>query len=248
MHNIASFLDSTYLKTALQAGISESENITIVKALIQESIDCQFKLVMILPQHVALARKMIDVSLSSVLVGTVIDFPKGTSLLSSKLDQAEKCLQNGADELDFVINYSAFIAEEFHVIDEEVKACTNLCLDNNITIKWIIETAALSEDQIILICNKIKTLVLSRFDEELMSKVFVKSSTGFYETTEGLENGATVKAISSMSKNAHPLSVKASGGVRDLAGVMEMIKAGASRIGTSSALKIIKGERLNSKY
>ena len=248
MNNIADLLDSTYLKTAVQAGVSEPANEILVKKTVQEAIDYQFKLAMILPQYVSLARQMIDSSSSNLLIGTVIDFPNGTANSSVKLIEAKNCILNGADELDFVINYQAFISGQLDVIDQEVLLCTQLCLENNKTVKWIIETAALSQDQIIQICNRLKTLVLSKFEEKLCSKVFVKSSTGFYKTPKGVANGATFEAISCMSKNARPLVIKASGGVRCLEDVEKMVEAGASRIGTSSALKIVQGQKTNSGY
>jgi len=77
--NIRDYLDSTYLKTAEQAGISEKENTTIVRTSIQEAIEERFKLIMIRPDKVALAKEMILKAKSNLDIGTVIDFPKGTS-------------------------------------------------------------------------------------------------------------------------------------------------------------------------
>ena len=106
--NIKQYLDSTYLKTPEQAGLSETENTTIVQQFIQEAIDEDFKLIMIRPDKVKMARKMIDEQKSKVLVGTVISFPEGTNSLEEKLNEAQQAVQNGVDELDFVCNYEAF--------------------------------------------------------------------------------------------------------------------------------------------
>ena len=86
--DIKSFLDSTYLKTADQAGISENENAKLVANCIQEAIDENFKLVMIRPEMVSLAKKMVTNQKSKVTIGTVIDFPKGNSNYSKKIKEA----------------------------------------------------------------------------------------------------------------------------------------------------------------
>jgi deoxyribose-phosphate aldolase len=106
--NVKQFLDSTYLKTANQAGISESVNQLVVQNAIQEAIDEDFKLIMIRPEYVALAKKMITSANSKVTIGTVIDFPMGNKDLDFKLVEAKLAIQNGADDLDFVLDYEAF--------------------------------------------------------------------------------------------------------------------------------------------
>ena len=90
--NINQYLDSTYLKTAIQAGISENDNTTIVKEFIQEAIQDNFKLVMIRPEMVAMARKLINNANSKVHVGTVISFPDGTNTLSENWKKPNKQL------------------------------------------------------------------------------------------------------------------------------------------------------------
>src|SRR5690606_1375834 len=105
---IKQYLDSTYLKTAEQAGLSESENTEVAQKFILEAIDNDFKLIMIRPDVVRLARTMIDKANSEVLVGTVIDFPEGDSPITTKLEEAQQAIENGVDELDFVIDYTVF--------------------------------------------------------------------------------------------------------------------------------------------
>lgn len=246
--NIKDYLDSTYLKTDAQAGLSESENIDVAQGFIQEAIDEGFKLIMIRPNRVTLAKKMIVDAQSKVLIGTVIDFPEGKSSLDKKLEEALECIQNGADDLDFVCNYEAFKAGDIDLVKEEILKGTQLGLKHNKTVKWIIEVAALNELQITQLSALIKNVVISNFNEESYSSVFVKSSTGFYKTKNDLPNGATVPSIKIMLENASPLPVKAAGGVRTYDEAIQMIELGVKRIGTSGAKAIANGEESSSQY
>lgn len=246
--DIKNYLDSTYLKTAKQAGLTVAENTKIVTSFIQEAIDQRFKLIMIRPDQVQLAKVMILNSRSKVTIGTVISFPEGVNSLEQKLAEAQEAIDNGADDLDFVCNYTAFINGDLETLRAEILQGTKLGLENNKIVKWIIEVAALSEKQIIQISAFIKNIVVSNFKEELYQNVYVKSSTGFYITQNNLPNGATVPAIIMMLENASPLSVKAAGGVRSYEEVVEMIKLGVKRIGTSSALAIASGQESASNY
>lgn len=240
--NIKQYLDSTYLKTASQAGISENENSRIVKTFVQEAIDEQFKLIMIRPEMVSIAKNMILNANSTVDVGTVIDFPKGISGLEFKLTQATKAIEDGAEDLDFVCNYQAFKDGDIDLVKYEILECTKLGLKNHKIVKWIIEVAALNHQQIIQLSALIKNLVISNFKEEQYASVFVKSSTGFYKTENNLPNGATKETIIIMLENASPLPVKAAGGVRTYEEAVEMIKLGVKRIGTSGAKAIANGK------
>lgn len=241
--NIKQYLDSTYLKTPSQAGLSEAENTLIVKEFIQEAIDENFKLIMIRPEMVSLARKMISEANSAVQIGTVIDFPEGKSAVEAKLVEATQAIQDGADDLDFVCNYEAFKEENVDLVKDEVLKCTQLGLANNKVVKWIIEVAALTEKQIIQLSVLIKNVIITNFKEENYASVFVKSSTGFYITHNNLPNGATVPAIIIMLENASPLPIKAAGGVRTYEEAIEMIRLGVKRIGTSGAKAIANGQK-----
>lgn len=246
--DIKKYLDSTYLKTAKQAGITKSENILVAKSYIQEAIDEGFKLIMIRPEMVAIAKKMIIDAHSKVNVGTVIDFPKGKSDVEFKLTEAQKAIDDGADDLDFVCNYRAFKKGEIDLVKNEILACTTLGLEHHKTVKWIIEVAALNHKQIIQLSALIKNLVISNFKEEHYASVFVKSSTGFYKTQNKLPNGATRESIILMLENASPLPVKAAGGVRSRDEALEMIKLGVKRIGTSAAKSIANDALSQSDY
>lgn len=246
--DIRNYIDSTYLKTAQQAGISNAENTKIVQAFIEEAINQKFKLIMIRPNHVKLAKEMIVESRSKVNVGTVIGFPEGTYSIDEKLAEAQQAIDDGADDLDFVCNYQAFITGDLELVKNEIILGTQLALANHKTVKWIIEIAALNDKQIIQYCSLIKNVVITNFKEELFNQVFVKSSTGFYQTEHNLPNGATIPAIIMMLENASPLLVKAAGGVKSYEDAAEMIKLGVKRIGTSSAMAIVSGHESASNY
>ena len=121
--NIKSFLDSTYLKTSDQAGLSDDQNKKVVVNCIQEAIDENFKLIMIRPEMVSLARKMISDQNSKVNIGTVIDFPKGNSNYSKKINEAKQAIIDGADDLDFVCNYEEFKKGNTLLLKEEILKC-----------------------------------------------------------------------------------------------------------------------------
>lgn len=246
--NIKQYLDSTYLKTASQAGLSEVENDVVVKEVIAEAIIEGFKLIMIRPDKVILAKEMILKANSNLLVGTVIDFPSGKSDIQTKLKEANEAIRNGADDLDFVCNYEAFKNGDIALVKEEILICTQIGLANNKTVKWIIEVAALNEKEIVQLSALIKNSVISNFKEENYASVFVKSSTGFYKTQNDLPNGATIQSIIMMLENASPLPVKAAGGVRSYDEAIEMIRLGVKRIGTSAAKLIVSGENTSSQY
>lgn len=248
MEDVGSLLDATYLKTAEQAGLSKEANRQVVASFVQEAIDFSYKLVMIRPDFVDLARQMIDDQSSALLVGTVIDFPGGASVVGEKLQEAKALIESGADELDFVLNYEAFKRGELSKVKDEIEQCTAFCLSKAKTVKWIIETAALSDEQIASVSSLIKEVVLTNFGIEQIPSVFVKTSTGFYQTLDGRPSGATLEAVRIIKTNASPLPIKAAGGVRSLVDVEQMVKEGVSRIGTSSAKEIVLGKKTNKEY
>jgi len=239
--DIAQYLDSTYLKTAAQSSLSPDKTKQQVIALIDEAIENNFKLVMIRPKYVSLAKKIISEANSEVLIGTVIGFHKGTATIESKLAEAKQAIDDDADELDFVINYTAFLNGQINLIKSEVFKGTKLALENNKVVKWIIEIAALANDEIVAITKIIHDVVIDNFGEEKAQNVFVKSSTGFFKTEEGKPNGATFEAMQLIVENAKPLQSKAAGGVRNYPDAVKMVALGVTRIGTSSAKAIVDG-------
>ncbi len=244
---INQFLDATYLKTAAQANVSEEENKNKIQALLEEAILYNYKLVMIRAKHITLAKSFLKENNSKTLVGTVIGFHEGTYSLNEKLSEANKAISLGVDELDFVINYTAFKNGEIQLVKDEVLQCTKLCLENNKVAKWIIEVAALTSEEIVVISQLIKQVVQTNFDDSATEKVFLKSSTGFFKTENNKPNGATFEAMKLISENSKPLKIKAAGGVRDYGTALKRIALGVDRIGTSSSKEICTQKEINNK-
>ncbi len=245
---INQYLDSTYLKTPSQANISQKETQQKVFELIDEAITYDFKLVMIRPNFVSIAKERISKANSNVLVGTVIGFHEGTTTTENKLLEAQKAIDNNVDELDFVINYTAFLEGKTNLVKNEIFKGTKLALDNNKIVKWIIEIAALNNQQIIEITQLIRDVILNSFGEENADKVFVKSSTGFYKTVDDKPNGATFEAMQLIAENSKPLQIKAAGGVKSYTDAKKMINIGVTRIGTSSTKTISEGGQTKDNY
>ena len=246
--DIVSFFDSTFLKTKEHIGLTEDEYLNHIESFVLEAIHYNFKLVMIRANYIVFAKEIISKNKSNLLVGTVVDFPDGTSSTKSKLDEIKIAINLGANEIDVVIDYMRFKKGDNDYIVNQVKKCTNLCFSHNKTIKWIIESAALSDNEIIGICELIKNIVLDNFNENNFENIFIKSSTGYYYCPHSNPNGATISAIKLMVKHSFPLAVKASGGVRSIKDFNQMIALGVKRIGTSSALSILNGKQSYSKY
>lgn len=240
---INQFLDATYLKTASQANLTEEENKQKVIDLVEEAILYNYKLVMIRTKYIMLVKKKLKNASSKTLIGTVIGFHEGTASIKEKLHDAQKAIDLGVNELDFVINYRAFKEGNINLVTEEIIKGTMLCLQNNKVVKWIIEVAALKDKEVVEISKLIKEIIFKTFGEENAVHVFVKSSTGFFKTKDNLPNGATLQTMTLIAKNAKPLKIKAAGGVKDYETALKMIALGVDRIGTSSSKVIINKEK-----
>lgn len=246
--NVGEYIDSTYLKTSEQAGIDEEDTETIIFNTVSDAIENNFKLVMVRPEYVLTAREIIDKADSNVLVGTVIGFPHGDGWYGEKFDEAIEAIQNGVDELDYVVNYKAFQKGDLDTIWKEVGEGTLIGIDEGKTVKWIIESAALTNEEIAELTRLISEIVVEVVGAEKAKNVFVKTSTGFYSPEGGGHGGATEEAVSIMSANAGPLKVKASGGIYNREDLDNMLDAGASRVGTSAGVEIIRGKTSNTDY
>ena len=240
MSDLANFLESTYLKEFNHNDLSDSEHIKNINLLIKDAILYGIKLVMIHPKNIKMVRKTLDKKSSSVLIGTVIDFPFGNKGVEIKKNEALSAILDGADELDFVINYELFKKGDYEKVSEEVIECISLCIKNSKTIKWIIEIAALSNEEIIGITTLIKNIVNSRF-QDFKNSIFIKTSTGFFKRKDNGPNGATSDGVKLIRDHANGIPIKASGGISSARDVEFMLRSGASRIGTSSAKGIILG-------
>jgi deoxyribose-phosphate aldolase len=159
--NIAGYLDSTYLKTSAEAGVSEIETKEIVINAIKEAIDAKFACIMIRSEFIAIAKELIEKSKSKLKIGTVVDFPFGNSTTEQKIIEAKSAIESGAYDIDYVCDYNAFKRGAFAKFDSDILEGTKIVLENKKIVKWIIETGALSADEIRNIAKRISTLVQS---------------------------------------------------------------------------------------
>ena len=248
MMNLAVYLDSTYLKTPEQSGLSQQQTIDKVVALCHEAQANGIFAVMIRPEFVSLAKDELRRDSSNVKVGTVIGFHEGTYTTDFKMEEATKALDAGADELDFVLNYTAFIEGNTELVKKEFLEGTGLTFKKGKVVKWIIETAALTNEQISEISTLLYQWAKENFPLEYHKSIFVKTSTGFYPAGEGKPNGATIEHVDIIKKHCGTLSVKAAGGVRNAQEAKEMIAHGVGRIGTSSAVAILQDGKGSEAY
>ena len=201
--------------------------------------ELNFNSITISPTYVSLAKeKLAD---STTKISTVVGFPLGFETTEGKVAQAAKALEDGADEIDMVINVGKAIENDFDFILNEVKAVKDSLkileseVSKKIILKVILETCFLSDFQIVECC---KASVSGGAD-------FVKTSTGFAspKSSEGqlLPNGASVHHVQLMRKTVgEKIGVKASGGIRSYNTLIQMVEAGATRIGTSSGVSIVQ--------
>jgi deoxyribose-phosphate aldolase len=192
-------------------------------ALCEEAVRYGFHAVMVNPANVALAAARLRGS--PVKVGTVVGFPLGANLTLTKLAEAEAALRNGAHELDMVLNIGALKSGDRVLVQHEMRSVVRLALGRGGILKVILENCLLNQVEKILACS----LAL----EEGVD--FVKTSTGF------AESGATAADVVIMrGVVGHKAGVKAAGGIRTAAQFMDMIDAGANRIGTSASVEIVR--------
>lgn len=214
---LAPFIDHTALKN--------TTTVSDVSLLCSEATEYGFAAVCVPPYFVQDARRLIENS--AVKVATVIGFPFGYHHYTTKEAEAALALDNGADELDMVMNIAAFRSNDMAYVEAEVDAVAKLVWKRKKVLKVIIESGILSEEEIIRCCS-----LYSHFPVH-----FLKTSTGY------AEKGASVEAVALMRKHlpAH-IQIKASGGIKTASFAKELIEAGATRLGTSSGVPLVKGE------
>ncbi len=196
---------------------------SMIEKLCEEAREYDFASVCVNPCFVSLAAKLLKGS--DVKVCTVIGFPLGATLSSVKAFEASEAIKAGATEIDMVLNISWAKEHKYDEIAKEVNMVKEAC--GNILLKVILETCLLSDDEIIE-CSK--ACVKGNAD-------YVKTSTGFSK------GGATTHAVKLMRDAVGPnIGVKASGGVHNKEEALAMVDAGASRIGASCGVAIVKGE------
>ncbi|MFZ4543837.1 MAG: deoxyribose-phosphate aldolase [Saprospiraceae bacterium] len=215
--NLAQYIDHTNLSPIATA--------TDIKKLCEEAITLGCKAVCVAPYHVSNAFEYIGDS--KVLIATVAGFPFGYSTIPPKVEELKKAIDNGAKELDVVVNLAAVKEKRWNYVQNEIEILTTTCHLQDKIIKVIFETGVLTRDEIVKLCEICTTIGVN----------FVKTSTGFNGA------GATVEAVQIMKANlpSH-IGIKASGGIRSIQNMLDMIQAGATRIGTSSAVSILQNK------
>ncbi|HEL2055917.1 TPA: deoxyribose-phosphate aldolase [Streptococcus suis] len=200
-----------------------------VAQILAEAKEYDFASVCVNPTWVAYAAQ--ELKDSDVKVCTVIGFPLGANTPALKAFETKDAIENGADEIDMVINIGALKSKNDELVLEDIKAVVEASGDK--LVKVIIETCLLTEEE------KVKACQLSKE----AGADFVKTSTGFST------GGATVEDVALMRKTVGPdMGVKASGGARSYEDAIAFIEAGATRIGASSGVAIMKGEKADGDY
>ena len=213
--NMVKYVDHTLLKP----GATPEQ----IDALCDEAITYGFASVCVNPSNIAhVARKL---SGSKVAPCCVVGFPLGATTPDMKACETQMAIALGAKEVDMVINIGAAKAGDWALVQHDIQSVVSVAKGRAL-VKVIIETCLLTDDEKVQAC-----LASKRAGAD-----FVKTSTGFST------GGATVKDVRLMRTTVGPnMGVKASGGVRDYASAVEMIQAGANRLGTSSGVKIAQG-------
>lgn len=212
---VAHLIDHTLLKP--------DATIQQIAQLCHEALLYNFASVCVNPSHVKQAAQLLKNS--DVKVCTVIGFPLGATSTAAKTFETQQALSDGATEIDMVINVGALKGGDDTLVAQDIAAVANAAHRGGAILKVIIETSLLTDDE------KMRACVLSK----QAGADFVKTSTGFSG------GGATIEDVALMRKTVGPgLGVKASGGIRNLADAKNMIAAGATRLGASAGVKIIK--------
>ncbi len=222
MKELSQYFDHTILKPEA----SEAD----VKKLCKEAKDSGFFAVCINSSYVALAKR--ELAGSTVKIASVVGFPLGACTTAAKVFETRNAIENGANEIDMVIHIGAMREGRINYVLTDIIAVVEACEDKA-QVKVILETCLLSDEEIVEACLLAKNA----------GAAFVKTSTGFSTS------GATPEHVALMKKTVgSTVQVKASGGIRDLKTALEMIKAGADRIGASASVAIVKeADELKSK-
>ncbi|WP_149555598.1 deoxyribose-phosphate aldolase [Streptococcus cristatus] len=200
-----------------------------IETLIEEAKKYDFASVCVNPTWVNFAAQALKAT--DVKVCTVIGFPLGANTPELKAFETSDAIQNGANEIDMVINIGALKSRNFDLVERDIRAVVEAA--KGTLVKVIIETCLLTDDE------KVKACQIA----QKAGADFVKTSTGFST------GGATVEDVALMRKTVGPdMGVKASGGARSYEDALAFIKAGATRIGASSGVAIMEGDVANGDY
>ncbi|MBN6888924.1 deoxyribose-phosphate aldolase [Cytobacillus horneckiae] len=219
---IAKMIDHTLLK----ADATKEQ----IEKLCAEAKEYGFASVCVNPAWVKLSSDLL--ADTDVDVCTVIGFPLGASTPETKAFETKNAIENGATEVDMVINIGALKSGQADLVEKDIQAVVEAAKGKALT-KVIIETCLLSDDE-----------------KELSCELAVKAGADFVKTSTGFSTGgATASDIALMRKTVGPdIGVKASGGVRSAEDAQAMIEAGATRIGASSGIAIVQGLTSDSDY
>lgn len=191
-----------------------------IKKLCEEAIECQTASVCIPPCYI---KRVHDIYGEKINICTVVGFPLGYSVTAAKITETEQAIADGANEIDMVINISDVKNGDLDAVEAEIAALKKVTGDK--ILKVIIETCYLTEEEKIALC---KAVTNAKAD-------FIKTSTGFGT------GGATIEDIKIFKENIGPdVKMKAAGGVKSVEDLKAFIELGCARIGTSSAVKMVK--------
>jgi deoxyribose-phosphate aldolase len=206
--------------------LSPTATVDDIKKLCEEAKEHEFASVCVNPIYVPLAAKLLEKS--SVKVCTVVGFPLGANTTEVKSYETRNAIKNGAQEIDMVMNIGAFKSGAYEIFKADIKAVVDATkkagVSSDIIVKVILECCYLDEEEIVKACEIAKDAGAD----------FVKTSTGFGDY------GARVEEVSIMRKTVgRDVGVKASGGIKNFEQALEMLDAGANRIGASSGVTIV---------
>ncbi len=217
-HAISRLIDHT----ALKAETTEAD----IRTLCDEARKFRFAAVCVNPCYVSLAAERLVGT--AVATCTVIGFPLGASRSDTKALEADLAVDDGAVEVDMVLNVGMLKSGEYEYVASDIRAVVEAVRMRHVTTKVILETALLTHDEKVIACKLARTAGAG----------FVKTSTGFSV------GGATASDVALMRKVVgRSMGVKASGGIRSAEAAQKMIAHGASRIGTSASVAIVEGTK-----
>lgn len=215
---LAQMIDHTHLKPFTDQAAMES--------LCREAQQLHFKMVAINSVQTVLCKHLLEGT--DIHVGAAISFPLGQTTLETKVFETQDAIEDGADEIDYVVNLSEVKNKNYRYIEKEMETIAGICREEGVISKVIFENCYLEKDEI---------EVLARIAGKVKPD-FIKTSTGFGT------GGATIEDVKLMKEIAGDgVKVKAAGGIRDAETFLAMIKAGAERIGTSSGVQIMASLR-----
>ncbi len=216
--NLSQYIDHTLLKpTATEQDILQ---------LCEEAISYQFYAVCVNSCYVHLCKEKL---LSTpIKIASVIGFPLGAMLITTKIYEAKEAIRLGADEIDMVINIGFLKDGKYDLVEEEIRKIKDAIGSN--TLKVIIETCYLTKEEI-----------------SIATKLTVKAGADYIKTSTGFgSGGATLEDVAIMKSNGeNKIKIKASGGIRDYETAMQYIELGVNRIGTSNGIQIVTGQEGN---